>query len=242
MSCAACRSIRPRPRPPAITAGSIGEPALLRAAGKLERGSEHPLAGAIVKGAEERGTTLVDTRDFKSITGKGVTGTVDGRQVALGNRTLMGDLGIDVGALGERAESLRADGQTVMFVVIGGTLAPGSWGWPTPSKPLSRQQRERRYGNGTRAVSQSARYEAGGHAEPFRRAAGLRHRERYPPDRHARLGHWDEGGRGIHVAPRALYPPPAADHAGRDRADGGTEPEVASGDSAGDRSGALSPG
>ena len=106
-----------------VPAGGIGEPAVLRAAGSLERGSEHPLAAAIVKGAEERGTALVDARDFKSITGKGVTGIVDGRQVALGNRALMSDLGIDVGALGERAKALRAEGQTVMFVVIGGTLA-----------------------------------------------------------------------------------------------------------------------
>ena len=106
-----------------VTVSDIGEPALLRAAGSLERGSEHPLAAAIVKGAEERGATLIEARDFRSVTGKGVTGMVEGGQVALGNRALMSDLGIDVGALGEKAEALRAEGQTVMFVAIGQTLA-----------------------------------------------------------------------------------------------------------------------
>ena len=105
-----------------VPAGGTGEPALLRAAGSLERGSEHPLAAAIVKGAEERGVTLIDAQDFRSITGKGVAGTMDGSEVALGNRALMGDLGVDVGALGEKAEALRAEGQTVMFIAIGRTL------------------------------------------------------------------------------------------------------------------------
>jgi Cu+-exporting ATPase len=104
-------------------AGGLSEAALLRAAASLERGSEHPLAAAIVKGAGERGVTLVETREFRSITGKGVAGTVDGGEVALGNRALMSDLGVEVGALGEQAEILRAEGQTMMFVAIGRTLA-----------------------------------------------------------------------------------------------------------------------
>ena len=105
-----------------VPAGGTGEPALLRAAGSLERGSEHPLAAAIVQGAEERGIALVDAREFRSITGKGVTGTIDGGEVALGNRALMSDLGVDVGALVEKAEALRAEGQTVMFIAIGRML------------------------------------------------------------------------------------------------------------------------
>jgi Cu+-exporting ATPase len=104
-------------------AGDIGELVLLRAAGSLERGSEHPLAAAIVKGAEERGAPLIEARDFRSVTGKGVTGIVESGQVALGNGALMSDLGIDVGALGEKAEALRAEGQTVMFVAIDRKLA-----------------------------------------------------------------------------------------------------------------------
>jgi Cu+-exporting ATPase len=91
---------------------------LLRVAATLEKGSEHPLAAAIVKGARERNITLGTLEQFESITGKGITGKVDGRQVALGNAGLMEMLGIATGQLAERAESLRADGQTVMFVAI----------------------------------------------------------------------------------------------------------------------------
>ena len=113
-----------KPRLVTVTpAPGADEAALLRAAASLERGSEHPLAAAIVAGATERGATLVEARDFTSVTGKGVTGTVEGRQVALGNRALMSDLGVDAGSFGDTAEALRAEGQTVMFVAIGRTLA-----------------------------------------------------------------------------------------------------------------------
>ena len=90
----------------------------LRLAASLERASEHPLAEAIVRGAEERDTELAKTDDFQSVTGKGVTGTVDGHSVALGNIKLLTDLGIDVGDLPQQADTLRADGQTVMLLAI----------------------------------------------------------------------------------------------------------------------------
>ncbi|GMQ91787.1 MAG: heavy metal translocating P-type ATPase [Gammaproteobacteria bacterium] len=90
----------------------------LRLAASLERASEHPLAEAIVRGAEERNTELVKTEDFQSVTGKGVTGTVEGHSVALGNIKLLTDLGIDVGDLPQQADTLRADGQTVMLLAI----------------------------------------------------------------------------------------------------------------------------
>ena len=106
-----------------IPAAGGDEAALLRLAASLERGSEHPLAAAIVSGAQQRGVTLVDAQDFASITGKGVKGTVDGRPVALGNRALMSDLGVELGALGVQAETLRGEGQTVMFVAAEATLA-----------------------------------------------------------------------------------------------------------------------
>jgi Cu+-exporting ATPase len=96
------------------------EAALLRLAASLERGSEHPLAAAIVAGANERGITLAEAQDFRSITGKGVIGTVDGQPVALGNRALLEELHIDVGDLFGRAEELRRHGQTVMFVAVSG--------------------------------------------------------------------------------------------------------------------------
>jgi Cu+-exporting ATPase len=102
----------------AVPADGVDEPTLLRAAASLERASEHPLAAAIIKGAADRGVPLVDVKDFKSITGKGVIGTVEGRQVALGNRALMDDLAIELGTLAAGAEALRGEGQTVMFVAF----------------------------------------------------------------------------------------------------------------------------
>jgi Cu+-exporting ATPase len=89
---------------------------VLPLAASLERGSEHPLAAAIIAGAKERGLELASTGGFASITGKGVTGTIDGASVALGNRALMDQLGVAIGAAAKRAESLRTQGQTVMFV------------------------------------------------------------------------------------------------------------------------------
>ena len=96
---------------------------MLRFAASLERASEHPLAAAIVAGAEGRGLSLAAVLEFKSVTGKGVIGQIDGRRVALGNRKLMEDERIDLGDLPERAEALRRDGQTVMFIAIDGRPA-----------------------------------------------------------------------------------------------------------------------
>jgi Cu+-exporting ATPase len=96
---------------------------ILRVAAGLEVGSEHPLAAAIVAGADARGAVPGAARDFTSVTGKGVRGSVDGRSAALGNRALMDQIGIDVGASAGQAEALRAEGQTVMFVAIDGRLA-----------------------------------------------------------------------------------------------------------------------
>ena len=101
----------------------VAVPELLRLGGSLERGSEHPLAAAIVAGAVERGVALVPARDFASSTGMGVEGTVDGRRVALGNRKLFERLGIALGTADQRSEALRAEGQTVVFVAVDGVLA-----------------------------------------------------------------------------------------------------------------------
>lgn len=101
----------------------LNEDTLLRLAASLERGSEHPLAAAIVEGAKARDLELAEAQDFDSVTGKGVKGRVDDRDVALGNHELMQSLGVEVGHLTERAEALRADGQTVMFVAVDGKPA-----------------------------------------------------------------------------------------------------------------------
>lgn len=99
-----------------------GGPEVLALAGSLERASEHPLAAAIVRGATARGAQLNPVDDFQSVTGKGVTGRVHGRAVALGNRALLEDLRIDTSELAGRAEALRAEGQTVMFVAVDGKI------------------------------------------------------------------------------------------------------------------------
>ena len=109
---------------------------LLRMAASLERASEHPLAAAIVARADEEGIPLVDAEAFGSITGKGVQGTVAGEGVALGNRAMMEAVGVDPSPLAQRAEELRADGQTVMFVAIGGRFA-GIVGVADPIKATS---------------------------------------------------------------------------------------------------------
>ena len=96
---------------------------LLRLAASLERASEHPLAEAIVRGAEAKGIALVKAENFQSITGKGVSGDVDGHTVAAGNAALLDSLGIGTEGLSQRADKLRAEGQTVMLIAINGTAA-----------------------------------------------------------------------------------------------------------------------
>ncbi|RLJ19793.1 copper-transporting ATPase [bacterium endosymbiont of Escarpia laminata] len=96
---------------------------ILRLGASLERASEHPLAEAIVRGAEEKGVALLPAGEFDSVTGKGVTGKVDGRTVALGNLKLLESLSIASGELPQRAETGRGEGQTVMFVAIDGKAA-----------------------------------------------------------------------------------------------------------------------
>jgi Cu+-exporting ATPase len=103
--------------------GSVGEAELLAAAAGLERASEHPLAAAIVAGAEARGVRPAVAESFESRTGKGIGGRVGGRPVALGNAALLEELGVDPGPLTARAEALRAEGQTVMFAALDGRAA-----------------------------------------------------------------------------------------------------------------------
>jgi P-type Cu+ transporter len=101
----------------------LDEPRLLRLVASLERGSEHPLAAAIVAGAGERGLTLIEAQDFRSLTGRGVSGAVDGQAISLGNSQMLAEFGVEAGDLAREAEELRRDGQTVMFVVIDGRAA-----------------------------------------------------------------------------------------------------------------------
>jgi len=116
------------------TLGSIAEDELLRLAASLERGSEHPLAAAIVWGAEQRGLKFGAAADFTSETGKGLTGVVDGTRVAVGNLALFAFLGIEPGDLARRAEEFRKDGQSVMLIAVDGRAA-GLLAVADPIKP-----------------------------------------------------------------------------------------------------------
>ncbi|RVB76957.1 MULTISPECIES: heavy metal translocating P-type ATPase [unclassified Mesorhizobium] len=106
-----------------VAAEGVTEDDLLALAAGLEKGSEHPLAEAIVEGARERGVEIPDAGGFEAITGKGVSGTVSGKKVALGNAAMMADLGIDIASVSTSAEALQTEGKTAMFVAVGNKLA-----------------------------------------------------------------------------------------------------------------------
>jgi Cu+-exporting ATPase len=134
-----------------LAAEGFSEAEIVGLAASLERASEHPLAAAIVAGAEARGAVLAEASDFRSATGKGITGTVGGRAVALGNRKLLDDLGLDPGSLAGRAESLRTEGQTVMFVAVDGRIA-GLVGVADPIKETTPRAIAELHGEGLRVV------------------------------------------------------------------------------------------
>jgi P-type Cu+ transporter len=106
-----------------VALGDIAAADILSLAAALERGSEHPLAEAIVEGAEAQGAARQEATEFDAVTGKGVRGNVGGRAVALGNTAMMQEMGLDTAQAEEKANALRAEGKTAMFVAIDGTLA-----------------------------------------------------------------------------------------------------------------------
>ncbi len=140
-----------KPRLMTVVSTQIPQNEVLALAASLERASEHPLAAAIIAGAEARGLTLRAASDFSSITGKGVQGVVDGRKVALGNAALLEHLRVDAGPLAEPAEGLRRDGQTVMFVLIDGKPA-GLIGVADPVKETTAEAIKQLHAEGLRIV------------------------------------------------------------------------------------------
>ncbi len=125
---------------PAVTsirpAAGVDDGDLLRLAASLERASEHPLADAIVRAANDRGLTLAEPSEFDSPVGKGVVGIVEGRRVAIGSRKYLAELHVNVGSLEAEAEALRADGETAIFVALDGKLA-GVIAIADPIKPTT---------------------------------------------------------------------------------------------------------
>jgi Cu+-exporting ATPase len=150
------------------------EAGLLRLASGLERASEHPLAAAIVAGARDRGIEPAAARDFRSVTGKGVIGTVEGGAVALGNVALLAELGLDPGELGERAEARRRQGETIMFIAVDGRVA-GLLGVADPIKASTPEAVRQLRAEGIRLVMVTG--DSRTTAEAVARTLGLDHVE-----------------------------------------------------------------
>jgi Cu+-exporting ATPase len=134
-----------------VPAGDIDENELLRVAASVERASEHPLASAIVKAAEERNLKLDEVRAFDSPSGKGATGHVVGKAIALGNARLMQELGVDTGALDAAAEQQRSRGATAIYLAIDAKIA-GVIAIADPIKASAKQALERLRADGLRIV------------------------------------------------------------------------------------------
>jgi Cu+-exporting ATPase len=133
-------------------AAGFAERDLLRLAAGLERGSEHPLAAAVVAGAKERGVESPEAEGFESVSGKGVRGRVDGRVVALGNRAMMADAGVrGLDELTARADALRAEGQTVLFLAADGKPA-GLLGVADPIKATTPEALAKLHAEGLKVV------------------------------------------------------------------------------------------
>ncbi len=134
-----------------VAADGVREEEVLALAAGLERGSEHPLAAAILAGAAARGVSPAPVDEFRSLTGRGVIGAAAGRRGALGNARLLEELALDAGSLGKRAEGLREDGQTVMFLVAGDAVV-GLLGVADPIKASGPRAIRDLQGEGLRVV------------------------------------------------------------------------------------------
>jgi Cu+-exporting ATPase len=140
-----------KPRLTSVVAAGMEESELLRLSAGVERGSEHPLAAAVVDGAAARGVAPARAENVRAIPGKGVVGTVDGKKVALGNPALLAESAIDAGEFAARAEELRGGGQTVMFVAVENRLA-GLLGVSDPIKPTTPEAIRALHDDGVRIV------------------------------------------------------------------------------------------
>ncbi len=133
------------------SANGFEESEVLRFGSSLERASEHPLAAAIVKGAEDRKFDLAQVNDFKSYTGMGVSGVIEGQAVALGNPKLFEQMGIDASELSVRSEMLRTEGQTVMLLAIDGKAA-GLLGVADPVKATTLEAVQALHAEGVQVI------------------------------------------------------------------------------------------
>jgi len=134
-----------------VVLGVVDEATILTLAAALEKGSEHPLAEAIVEGAAAKGIAAGATEGFEAVTGKGVRGTVDGRAVALGNAAMMQEMGLQTSSAEVQADALRANGKTAMFLAVDGMLA-GIIAVADPVKPTAAEAIRALHGVGLRII------------------------------------------------------------------------------------------
>jgi Cu+-exporting ATPase len=206
------------------------ETSVLRLAAALERGSEHPLAASIIAGAAERGVKVSASEEFRSVTGKGVLGRVEGHAVALGNLALMQDLGIAVDAVLTEAEALRGSGQTVMFVAVDGGIA-GLVGVADPIKPSTPEALQALRNAGLRIVMVTG--DSRRTAEAVARKLGIEHVEAevLPEDKSRVVKALQSEGRRVAMAGDGVNDAPALAQADVGIAMGtGTDVAIASAD------------
>ncbi|MBO6784145.1 MAG: HAD-IC family P-type ATPase, partial [Alphaproteobacteria bacterium] len=172
------------------------------------RGSEHPLAAAIVAAAEAENLELTEASDFEAVTGKGVRGTVSGRAVALGNARLLADLGVDTGDWPARADALRAEGETVMLVAVDGAMA-GIVGVADPVKATTPEALRALAEEGVRVVMLTGDNRTT--AEAVARRLGIEEVEAdvLPEDKAAVVRRYQEQGRRVAMAGDGVNDAPA---------------------------------
>ena len=187
---------------------SFDEKDLLRLVGSLEQSSEHPLATAILKGAEERGVVLTEAREFLTLPGKGVTGTVDEHLVMLGNQALFEEKGISTGHLTERAEVLRRNGQTVMMIAVDGIPA-GMLGVADPVKETTVEAIDLLHKEGIRIVMLTG--DSRSTAEAVARQVGIDEvqAEVMPHEKSEVIQHLQEAGHMVAMAGDGINDAPA---------------------------------
>jgi Cu+-exporting ATPase len=181
---------------------------LLSAAASLERASEHPLAEAIVTGVLERGASMSPTDSFESRTGRGVIGRVGARTIALGNRKMLEEMGVSAGMLTERADELRREGQTVMFVVVDGST-DAILGVADPIKESTPDAIAALHGEGLRVVMLTGDNRRTAEAVAARLAIDEVIAEVLPDEKAAAIKRLQEGGRVVAMAGDGINDAPA---------------------------------
>jgi len=186
----------------------LSENELLRLVASLERGSEHALAAAVVRAAEARGLALVSAAEFRSETGKGVTGVVDGRRVAAGNLALLEALGIAPGDLALRADALRREGQTVLLLAVDGAAA-GLVGVADPIKENAAAMLADLRREGLRTIMLTGDSRVTADAVAGRLGIGEVRAEVLPQQKAAAIKTWQEEGRKVAMAGDGINDAPA---------------------------------